>query len=375
MNSICNIFFQYNKQSSVYKKDLYRNKRLTAIALSFVLAGLTGCSVGYRDYANADTVMGTIVSASFSAKDNNAWSKLRQEGSRLENKLLSRRVDSSEISAVNASAGDENGYVLSVELEEYLLLCSEVSKATDGAFDITVGALATLWGIDEAAVNPEYFVLPGEQDIDNALSVCGYEKMTIVDHRVYLPAGMELDLGAVGKGIYLSQAYELFEENVQCGYVAAGGSILTYGYKQNGQPWHIGIADPSGKADVIYTLSLEGSYFVSTSGDYERYVEYEGVKYHHILNPDTGYPSESGISSVTVVIPADKKWDSYFNEAYNELDDTDISGLMSDAITTAVFVLGETDGMEYADSLDVDILLVRNDGSVVMSAGMKKYIE
>lgn len=340
---------------------------------------ICGCSFGYEDYSAAGTVMGTIFTAGFRAEGagNGAevWTQLNQAGVRLENDVLSRRVEASEVSCINSQAGSAAGCKISEELADYLMLCREFSVQTDGAFDVTVGALSTLWGIDEAAVDSTGFEVPADEAVNSALALCGYEELEVSDNCVVMPQGMIIDLGAVGKGIYLAKAYDILKENCKYGVVAAGGSILTYGYKDGGQPWHVGIADPLGKADVIASISLEGSYFVSTSGDYERYVEVDGVRYHHILDTATGYPANSGLCSVTVIIPADKSWDGYFSYKYNSLKDSDISGLLSDAITTAVFVMGEEEGLKLARHYEVDILLVRNDGTMVMSDGMKRHID
>lgn len=209
---------------------------------------ICGCSIGYEDYSAAGTVMGTIYSASFRAKGagnaSDVWMQLGQAGTSLEQELLSRRVANSEIAEINECAGSMDGCELSGEIEDYLMLCQELSEVTDGAFDVTIGALAELWGIDEATMEPESFVMPTEQDISATQELCGYENVVLTDHRIYLPEGMVIDLGAVGKGIYLSKSYEILSERAEFGIIAAGGSILTYGYKDGGQPWHVGIAYP-----------------------------------------------------------------------------------------------------------------------------------
>ena len=322
---------------------------------------LTGCSVSYEDYSAAGTVMGTVFSAGFRANGKGSgeavWKKLTDDGARLEQEILSRRIDSSEIAALNASAGNEEGFEVSPELEYYLRFCISVSEESGGAFDITVGALSRLWSIDEAALNPGSFVLPSQEDIEQASANIGYTKMRIDNHRVYIPEGMSIDLGAVGKGIYLDDALEILQENCTYGVISAGGSILTCGYRAGGDKWKIGIANPDGGSEVVATLLVEGNAFISTSGDYERFVEYENVRYHHILDPRTGYPADSGLCSVSVVVPGD-------------IED---GGLLSDALTTAIFVLGEAEGMKLAESYGAGVLLVRNDGTVAVSDIMKKY--
>lgn len=357
-----------------------RNKLGVCCALIVsILITMTGCSMGYEDYSGAATVMGTIVQCSFRAygagNGENVWLSTQGTGNELEYQMLSRRVDDSEIARLNASAGNEEGFELSQELEAYLELCLELSEQTMGAFDITLGALTQLWNIDEAAVDSDNYHIPSPEEIENALDVCGYEKLVINNHRAYMPAGMVIDMGAVGKGIFLSRIYDDWQQTVRYGVVAAGGSILTYGYKDGGQRWNVGIADPSGEQSVIATLKLEGTYYVSTSGDYERYVEVDGVRYHHILDASTGYPSESGISSVTAVIKVDANNTSGNTNGNYIMSNSMVNGLLSDALTTAIFVLGEKEGLRLAHQYDAEILIVRNDGTVVMTDGMHQYVD
>lgn len=398
-NSEFSVMHKHMKNIAIKNKKTYEKhslagfvKKMAVVMMTVALAVSTvGCSVGHEDYSGAGTIMGTIVTAGYRAKGTGngekVWDMLNQAGIELEKDTLSRREDTSVIYAINASAGNTDGYALTVsevssdedadmeKLADYIELCMELSERTGGAFDITVGALAELWGIDEAAMDADIFSLPTDNEVMLALGLCGYDKVTFDNNIINIPQGMILDLGAVGKGIYLADAYGILKEYCDYGVVAAGGSILTYGYKEAAKQWHVAIADPFGEKEYISMLSLSGSYFISTSGDYERYVEYEGVRYHHILDTKTGYPADSGLCSVTVVIPADKKWDGYFQGAYESLSDIDISGFMSDAITTAIFVMGEDEGMELAASYDLDVLMIKNDGAVVMSDGMCGYIE
>lgn len=359
-----------NEINGQINNDLKNNKRkkchaffLTCL-IGICIAAITGCSIGYEDYSASGTAMDTILTANIRVKGSengqNVWNELLGESTRLEQSGLSRRVESSEIAAINASAGSEDGYPLSDEMENYLELCLELSEETDGAFDISIGALAQLWNIDEAAENPKAFVMPTDEQILAALAVSGYEKIKIEDHRIYIPDGMVLDMGAVGKGIFLGEAYSVLKESAISGVVAAGGSILTYGYKAGGNDWKVGIVDPFDTSEVIAVLSVEGSGYISTSGDYERYVEYNGVRYHHILDPHTGYPADTGIRGVSAVLTAE-----------NELQ----NGLLSDAITTAVFVMGEEKGIELAEKYGAELLIVRDDGSVYMSDGMQKMAD
>ena len=320
-----------------------------------------------RAYNQTTFVMGTVFSISLEGKEDPTV-ELVNLGNSLERDLLSRRIETSEIARINASAGDPKGYPLSQEMEELLGTCLDISEKSGGAFDITLGTVIELWDIDGWASGErgdvEAFTPPGTDEIAKAMENCGYQKVRIADHRIYLPEGMILDLGAVGKGLYLDKCREMAKEDVR-GIVSAGGSILTVGDKADGSDWKVGITNPFGE-ELYGTAFTKGYKCVSTSGNYERFVEYDGVRYHHILDPATGYPawvvfdsnnelpdsSGTGIASVTIVSE---------------------SGLLSDALSTACYVLGEDKGMELANTYDADILIIRNDGSHVTNSSAFKF--
>lgn len=325
---------------------------------------LVGCTAGYDDHSAAGTMMGTIFTAEFRARGagrgNEVWGRLTDAGNELESGLISRRIENSELAQINASAGCEEGWPVSEELEDYIALCIRLSQDTEGAFDISIGALTELWNMDEAAANPEAFIVPNEESIAEALSVSGYEKIRIENHRIYIPEGMKLDMGAIGKGIYLTNALDILKKEASYGVISAGGSILTYGSRPGNSTWRVGIVDPLDTSKTKTVIKVEGINYISTSGDYERFVEQDGIRYHHILNPLTGYPADSSVRSVTVIVSGD-----YENASIRE--GSKYAGLLSDAISTAVFVLGEEKGLVLAKEYGVDILIVRNDGSMSMT--------
>ena len=130
--------------------------------------------------------------------------------------------------------------------------------------------------------------------------------------------------------------------------------MLTFGEKPDGSDWKVGIANPADPSERIGVLTLEGQWCISTSGDYERYVEADGVRYHHIIDPATGYPADSGVSGVTVLTK---------------------DGFLSDALSTACFILGPEKGMALASQYGAEVLFVNRDSSILMSDGMKKYFQ
>lgn len=341
---------------SVKKHRTYISRRhinRSAIALSvFGALMLSGCG-RTEYYTSVDTAMGTIIRQSIYSADGDLTDDVKEIIDSLENDTLSWRIAESEIAQINALAGSENAVDLSEKLKEDLITCLDVSEKSNGAFDITIGELAKLWNIDEwAAGRASEAQLPKQETVEAALLASGYEKITLNDGKISFPENISLNLGAVGKGIACDEIAEYLTQKKASGAViCVGGSILTYGRKPDGTPWSVGIVNPKNTAEVLGILSLNGQWCVSTSGDYERYVMVDGVRYHHILDPQTGYPADSGLSSVTILCK---------------------SGILSDALSTACFVLGKEEGMKLAEAYGVEALFVDKTGEIFMTEGMKK---
>ncbi len=330
------------------KGFLKRNMIMTGLTLLLLseAAVFSACAETEKSYSRTGLSMGTVFTVSLTGPGEDPTETLLATGDRLEQEILSYRIPDSEIGRINAGAGDPEGVPLSEGTEKLLTECLKLSEESGGAFDITIGALTRLWNIDESVSGDQAFRVPEQAEIDEALRHCGHEKVRIGEHRIYLPEGMSLDLGAVGKGIYLDTCEGELPEGCR-GTISAGGSILTAGEKENGKPWRIGIRDPFGGDEVYETLEVPGDMKISTSGDYERFIEKDGIRYHHILDPETGYPAGfpglSAIASVTVVSE---------------------SGFLSDALSTACFVLGEEEGERLAGRYGAKVLFIRRDGSM-----------
>lgn len=344
------------------KKNVSVVQRLRGIVFSALGVCLTaGCAASGREPVRyAGTAMGTVVSWQiYAAEENGAAEAVSEEICAAVEDLeaaLSWRDDSSELAAVNRTAGDPGGAVLSPALKKILERCLDVSEASEGAFDVTIGQVVRLWDIDDWAAGEKSgeYQIPKERQIRELLEDAGYEKLSLSGDRLCLPQGMALDLGAVGKGAALDEILALLEENEQVSgaVVSLGGSVLTYGEKPDGSAWSVGIADPLDPDRMIGALSLDGQWCVSTSGDYERYVEVDGIRYHHLLDPATGYPADSGVRSVTVLAR---------------------EGVLSDALSTACFVLGEERGLALVGQYGAEALFVDGEGKIVMTDGMARY--
>ncbi len=317
-----------------------------------------------KPWQTVDTCMGTVVQQTIYATDQDtaiAFSEQVMELlTHLEKEEISWRLDTSQVYQANASAGSREGFVLSEDMADLLEACLELYEKSDGALDVTLGTVTGLWNMDKWAVEDGYdFSPPGKEELEKALSLCGGEKVKLeldaAGNRVlFLPQGMQLDLGAVGKGYAMEKLSILLagEPNVTGAVISLGGSILTYGEKPDGGPWRVGIIDPFDTSDSIGILTLEGQWCISTSGDYERYVEVDGVRYHHILDPKTGAPAASQVRGVTVLLK---------------------DGLLSDGLSTACYILGPEKGMALAEEYGAETMFVMADGRIEMSDGIKKY--
>lgn len=326
------------------------------ISISLILAGavfLIGYNRPIVNYTATGIAMGTVIRQSIYTKDDDITKDIEHIIMELEENELSWRIEDSEIASINASAGTGEGVVLSKEMEEDLITIFEVSARSGGAFDCTIGSVVRLWIIDAWAARENMDLeLPQKESVERALLNIGFDKIKMDNSSINLPARMSMDMGAVGKGIACDRiAAYLEEKKVDGAVISVGGSILTFGEKPDGTPWQVGIVDPSDNEQLLGTLYLEGNWFVSTSGDYERYAEVDGVRYHHILDPSTGYPVNNGVRSVTIVCK---------------------SGLLSDALSTACFVLGVEQGMALAESYEAEALFVDDRGSIYMTEGMKE---
>ncbi len=208
----------------------------------------------------------------------------------------------------------------------------KVSDDVDGAFDITVAGLSDLWSIGKEGER-----IPTEKEIASALRDIGYEKVKLEGGTAYFE-GDGIDLGAVGKGFAcdLVKAY-LSKTDVKGAVVSVGGSILAYGnLNKKDDKWSIAIRHPRYENEFLGIIRLDEG-FVSTSGDYERYFEKDGKRYHHIFDARTGKPASSGLISVTVV--AD-------------------SGILSDALSTACFIVGEEKGKALIEKYGASAIFV-----------------
>ncbi|WP_292461590.1 FAD:protein FMN transferase [Methanolobus sp.] len=223
------------------------------------------------------------------------------------------------------------------------------SEASQGAFDISILPLLDLW---KSKFSPGgTYTAPAGDEINETLRLVNYSAIRIDNNNITLEENMMLTLGGIAKGYAVDLAVEsLIEDKVEAGFVNAGGDGRYIGHKEGGIPWQVGLQNPEKSDDVVAVMDLEDM-AVATSGNYERYFN-ETARVSHISDPRTGYPSH-GLISATVI-------------AGTAMD--------ADAFATALFVLGEKDGMEMIEKLEgVECLIITEDREIIRSSGFSQY--
>ncbi len=248
--------------------------------------------------------------------------------------MISWRDSESEIAKLNSGETVRIAY-----LADVIRQCSEISSLSGGVFDITVGSISQLWSIGE-----ENQRIPSDKEIAEEMKNVGYSKIKTATDKIALSKGVKIDLGAVGKGMACDMLKVYLDaSDLNGAIISVGGSILAWGdYNKAGDKWQIAIAHPRNEGEYLGVLSIDEG-FVSTSGDYERYFEKDGKRYHHIIDATKGYPAETDLVSVTIVCD---------------------SGLLSDALSTACFILGEEKSTELLERYDASAIFVDKDMNI-----------
>lgn len=293
-------------------------------------------------------LMGTLVEISVFEKDESktqsAIQKAFNEIRRLE-ELMSTHIPGSEVSKINQSAGTKPVPV-SPEVFEVIDRALYWAEKTDGALDISVGPVQELWDFEG-----DHPSLPDETALEQALAKVDYKKIRLKNQTVLLQEkGMRLHLGAIAKGYAVDRAIKILQEsNIHHAFINAGGDLKTLGSRPDKTAWKIGLQHPRKPESILASFSLSGK-AVATSGDYQKYFDHAGTRYHHILNPKTGYPVINAMSATVI---------------------TD-SVMDADALSTALFVMGAEKGLPFIDSLkNTEALVVDQDKSPHLSQGME----
>ena len=315
-------------------------KRLTALLSASILL-LSGCSGLPRERSQTytDTLFDTVISVQiFDSVDEDVLEGCEKLCKKYES-MFSNKIEDSEISRINSAGG--NPVEVSKETIKLIKKGIYYSEMSDGVFDITIAPVSNLW--DFKAETP---LVPSPEAIAEAVSHVNYENIIIRDNTVKLTdphAG--IDLGAIAKGYIADRIKDyLEEEGVRHAMINLGGNVLAMGSKLDGSDYNIGIQEPFDETGEPITSVKISDKSVVTSGIYQRYFKADGKIYHHILDPNTGYPCENNLYSVTIL--------------------TD-SSLTADALSTTCFLLGYDRGMKLINQLDnVDAVFITNDNQI-----------
>lgn len=327
-------------------------KRFFAVfAAALLLLTLNSCSAEPQSYTGF--AMGSVLNASLynkNAEEEDLWQRIAASVDGVDCILSSSKEDSV-VSVLNRNkrvSADANAIKL---FADTVTVCNLCGRKTD----ITLGALTEKWGFSTDSPR-----VPSEDEIKEALSCRNIEEILIDEDSLSVETGEKtvLDFGAVGKGAGLDAAYNVLTSQTSPAVVTFGGSVLLFGENPSGGSWKIGIRNPyKGENDYFATVDISVSpktdaAFVSTSGSYEKTFTEAGKTYHHILSPETGYPVENGLKSVSVIASG---------------------GLVSDALSTACFVNGFCGPtLELLDNFSAEAVFVFDDNTYIVTDGLKE---
>lgn len=324
---------------------------LLAAVVGFVIWLYTGYAGESTPYEVTNYAMGTYVQQTVYGKNGQAGASAAASAiSNLENEI-SWRVDGSDIQKLNEQAGGEP-VTVSKETFSVLRTSLDVAEKTGGAFDPTIYPLSSLW--DFGGDNQQ---LPSQESIDDFLPYVNYQDLILKegDSTAQLLSELEaVDLGAAGKGAACDVALQAYRDaGVDNAVIAVGGSIGVTGRRLTQENWRISVRDPDKNVEDtdagMGVLELSEG-FVSTSGVYEKYFEQDGILYHHLLDPATGYPVENDLLSVSVVAQ---------------------TGMLSDLLSTACFVLGMEKSLAVLEHYNAQAIFITRNKQVYVTDGLK----
>ncbi|MCL3780986.1 FAD:protein FMN transferase [Prolixibacteraceae bacterium JC049] len=262
-------------------------------------------------------------------------------------RVISSWDSNSETHQININAGIQPVKV-SNELFQLIKRSIQISKITDGAFDISYASMDKIWKFDGSMQQ-----MPSSEAIKKSIAKIGFQNIVLDEatRTVFLKKkGMKIGFGAIGKGYAADMAKTLLvSKGAKSGVINASGDLISWGTKENGSPWKVGIVNPFNKEKIFSWFKLDDRAVV-TSGNYEKFVVFNGKKYTHIIDPRSGYPV-TGIHSVTIVAPKAE---------------------LADALSTSVFVMGKETGLYLIDQLKgIECLIVDDKGKLWKSSGLK----
>ena len=318
---------------------------LTALLLAVIIIG-RNTSKQEQSYNQQLFAMDTYMSlTAYGENAKEAVEASVEEIQRIE-QLISIGFDSSEVSKLNQQ-GEGNA---SEDTQILLQKSMELWEKTDGVFDISIYPVMKLWGFAD-----ENYKVPKEDELRETLKLVDAGKISYDEgaHRIsFEKKGMAIDFGGIGKGYTSNRVMEVFKEHgVTSGIINLGGNVQTLGSHTDQSKWNVAIKDPMHTEDMLGTLKIANQ-AVITSGGYERYFEENGKTYHHIIDPATGYPADSGILSATIISE---------------------DGMLADGLSTSLFIMGIDKATEYwrQSKETFDFIIEAKDGTLYVTEGIR----
>ncbi len=313
-----------------------------------LLTAFIGCGKPKQFFSQTQVLMGTIAEIKIISEDpilaEETIKRCFERIKEIDDKMSVHNPES-ELSLLNRSAG--KGMRVSKDLFYVLEKSLAYAKLSDGGFDVTIGPLTELWGFSE-----DKGIVPSRAQIAQKAVLVDYQQVRLNprNREVFLPIeGMKIDLGGVAKGYAVEEAMEIIKAaGIKDALVDIGRNIKVIGKNPYNKPWMIGLAHPRKVGEILSAFPLKGGMSVATSGDYEHFFIEDGRRYHHLLDPKSGYPTNLCIS-VTIITP---------------------SAMIADILSTAVFVLGEVAGMELLEKLDTVEGVIVTDAGIRVSSGL-----
>ena len=317
------------------------------IVLLLLLCG--GCSAEKEvpKVSEVGFYLDTVITLTAYTENDQLLKDAMEECGRYE-KLLSRTIEGSDVWRINHAKGEP--VEVSDDTAAILRCAAWISEKRGGAFDISIAPASTLWDFTSGEA-----VLPDAEALAGAAAQIDYTQVRLEGNTVTLPEGMMIDLGGIAKG-YIADRVKAYlaERGIEHAILSFGGNIVAIGKKPDGTDWKVGIQDidkPTGEY-MLVAANRGGS--TVTSGIYERGFELDGVYYHHLLNPKTGWPEQNELASVTILSE---------------------SSMEGDGLATAAFILGTEKGLELINSLEgIEAVFIARDRGVTYSSGAKDYI-
>ena len=322
--------------------------RLVPLILSLmILCSGCGAEKELPKLSEVGFYLDTVIILTAYTDDDQVLKDAMEECSRYE-KLLSATIEGSDVWRINHADGQP--VEVSDDTMEVLRCAVRIAELSGGAFDVTIAPVSSIWDFTSGEA-----VLPDAEKIARAAKLVDYTKLELEGNTVRLPAGMMIDPGGIAKG-YIADSVKawLMDKGVRHAILSFGGNVVGIGTKPDGSDWKVGIQDIDKATGEYMLVSRNNGGSTVTSGIYERGFDLDGVRYHHLLSTETGWPVQNELASVTI-----------FSD----------SSMLGDALSTTAFVLGTEEGIRLIESLEgIEALFIARDRTVTMTSGAEEYL-